>query len=173
MLCDDCKKRPACVHITKIVNNQKVEKHLCEQCAQNAGELQFALDSSFSVHDFLKGMFTHGMIDGGSPAVKNEIACPNCGMTYSDFSQNGKIGCSVCYTTYADRLERLLRRVHGASAHTGKVPCRTGGALVARQKIKQLKKTLEQLVAREEYEQAAKVRDEIKGLERNMSEGGK
>jgi len=37
MLCQKCKIRPVSVHITKIVNGKKVERHLCSQCAAEEG----------------------------------------------------------------------------------------------------------------------------------------
>lgn len=167
MLCDECKKRPACVHITKVNNNQKTEKHLCEYCAQQTGEFTFSSSAGLSVQDLLKGMFSHGVVDTQQKAA---AACPNCGMTYNDFSHNGQIGCSVCYATFADRLEQMLRRIHGAIAHTGKVPRRSGGVLAIRQKIKNLKRQLNNYVSNEEYERAATIRDEIRQLEQRMSE---
>lgn len=172
MMCEDCQKRPACVHITKVNNNHKTEKHLCEYCAQKAGEFSFSSDAGLSVHDLLKGMFSQGFVETQQKALP---VCANCGMAYNDFSHNGKIGCSVCYSTFADRLERVLRRIHGANAHTGKVPRRTGGDLAARQKLKKMKRQLETYIASEEYENAAKLRDEIRQLEKQLehSEGGR
>jgi protein arginine kinase activator len=166
MLCDDCKERQASVHITKINNNQKTEKHMCDQCAQKSGEISFTSDSQFAVQDLLKGMFSHGFTN--APQQKSGTACPGCGMTYSDFSRQGKIGCGECFATYGDRLEPLLRRIHGTSCHTGKVPKRSGGKLVLKQRLIQLRQTLDVHVGREEYEQAAKVRDEIRCLEKEL-----
>lgn len=165
MICDDCQKRPACVHITKVNNNQKTERHLCEHCAQKAGEFNFSSDAGLSVQDLLKGMFSQGYVE---PPQRTVTTCPNCGMSYSDFSHNGKIGCSVCYSTFTDRLERMMRRIHGANVHTGKVPRRTGGALVTKQTIKRLKQQLETCITKEEYETAAKLRDEIRKLEQTL-----
>lgn len=166
MLCDDCKKRPACVHITKITNNQKMDKYLCEQCARESGELVFSTDHTFSVHDFLKGMFSNSLAETAQPQDK---ACTNCGMTYRDFSRTGKIGCSACYSVFGDKLEPLLRRIHGASSHIGKVPKRSEGDLKLRQRVKGLRERLEQYVLNEEYEQAAGLRDEIRQLEKELN----
>jgi protein arginine kinase activator len=167
VLCDECRKRPACMHITKIVNNQKVEKHLCEQCASEHGEMKISFDDNFSVHDFLKGIFNTVYGDGGQ--VQSEIACPQCSMTYRDFSRNGKIGCNVCYATFGERLVPLLRRIHGSSAHTGKVPKRSGGKIAVKQQLKKMRQELEHFVAREEYEEAAKLRDQIRVLEKQLN----
>lgn len=166
MLCDDCKKKPACVHITKITNNQKVDKYLCEQCAMESGELVFSTDHKFSVHDFLKGMFSNSLAEAAQPQSE---ACTNCGMTYRDFSRTGKFGCSSCYSVFGDKLEPLLRRIHGATNHIGKVPKRSEGVLGIRQRVKGLRERLEQYVLNEEYEQAASLRDEIRQLEKELN----
>lgn len=165
MLCDDCKERPVSVHITHINNNQKTEKHLCDQCAQKSGDISFSTDAKFGIQDLLKGMFNHGFAN--IPQVKAE-ACPRCGMTYGDFSRGGKFGCGDCFTTYGERLDPLLRRIHGTSSHTGKVPKRSGGKLALRQKLRELRHSLEHHVVHEEYEQAARIRDEIKALEQEL-----
>jgi len=168
MLCDDCKKNQACVHLTQITNTQKIDKHLCEECAKKYGELIFNVDQKFSVDDFLAGMFNNGSIDNSQMKV---MTCPNCGMTYRDFSRTGKIGCNICYTTFAKKLEPLLRRIHGASSHIGKVPKRSGGQIELKQRIKQMRSALANHVTNEEYEQAAKLRDEIKEIEKEFHEG--
>lgn len=171
MLCDDCKKRPACVHITQIINNQKTEKNLCEECAKSVGEVNFSLDNQFSVHDFLKGMFNHGFFAKAQP--QGEVTCQECGMRYSDFNNKGKVGCSACYSVFGKQLEPLLKRIHGASTHTGKLPKRSGGILKVKQQIKKMRQQLDQYVSNEEYEQAAKVRDEIRSLEKELDLTGK
>lgn len=167
MLCDDCKKRPASMLITKIVNDQKIEKHLCEQCAKKYGQIVFTVDNNFSVHDFLKGIFNTGFGEGHP---EREVSCPQCGMSYRDFSRGGKIGCATCYTTFGDRLIPLLRRIHGASVHTGKVPHRSGKTLTAKRRLQRMRQELKNCVMHEEYEQAAKLRDEIKEIEKNVEE---
>ena len=102
------------------------------------------------------------------------LTCPNCGMSYADFQQTGKIGCSVCYGTFRRQLEPLLRRIHGTSTHSGKIPRRSGGTLELKQEIKRLRGELKEKVAQEEYEEAARLRDEVRALEQKLSakEGG-
>lgn len=169
MLCDDCQKRPARVHITQIINHQKKERRLCEECAKGVTEISLSLDSQFSAQDLLKGMLSHSLFGAEMP-VKTEASCSQCGMTYSDFNRKGKFGCANCYTVFAPKLETLLRRIHGATHHTGKLPKRSGKLLEVRQQIKTLRQQLEQYVGREEYERAAKLRDEIRVLEKSLQE---
>ena len=171
MLCDDCKQNAVSVHITQITNNQKVDKHLCNHCAKKYGNLGFALNSQVSVHDFLKNMFSHSSTADTVP--KASTACKNCGMTYQDFSRSGKFGCSVCYSSFGNRIEPLLRRIHGGTAHTGKIPRRAGGELEIRQRLKKLRHDLERHIEQEEYEQAAQVRDQIRTIEKEQNQAGK
>ena len=179
MLCDDCGRREAVVHIVQIGPEGRVEKNLCEKCASGYGEFmpERQPKKNMSVDDFLRGMFSQP--GGQEEKHKHEgeplvLTCPNCGMSYADFQQTGKIGCSVCYGTFRRQLEPLLRRIHGTSTHSGKIPRRSGGTLELKQEIKQLRAELREKVAQEEYEEAARLRDEVRALEQKLSarEGG-
>ncbi|WP_196592701.1 UvrB/UvrC motif-containing protein [Pectinatus sottacetonis] len=176
MLCDNCKKNEACIHITQINGNKKIDHYLCEECAARYGDFIMQEESEnqpefFSINDFLSGIFHNT-----PPAAENEqetadneeYACPACGMTYADFAQTGKIGCSVCYDTFRARLEPLLRRIHGSSKHTGKIPHRAGKTLNMQQELSLLRKQIQQYIANEEYEKAAQVRDCIHRLEKEL-----
>ena len=90
-------------------------------------------------------------------------------MTYNDFKRTGKIGCSVCYKTFAARLEPFLRRIHGYSSHIGKIPRRAGGTLGLKQEIAALRQKIKEYINEEEYEQAAVLRDRIKLLENQLN----
>lgn len=180
MLCDDCGRREAAVHIVQIGPQGRVEKNLCEKCAAGYGEFmpENQPKRNMSVDDFLKGMFSQSAGQEekqkgrqGEPLV---LTCPNCGMSYADFQQTGKIGCSVCYATFRPQLEPLLRRIHGTSTHSGKIPRRSGGTLELKQEIKRLRAELQEKVAQEEYEEAAKLRDKVRAMEKELSakEGG-
>ncbi len=165
MLCDKCKQRPACVHITKIINNQKTEQHLCDICAAESGDAMLTAESMFSVQDFLKGMFSSGIV----PQQKeHNYECENCGLSYNDFSRVGKFGCSECYKYFGDQVTPLIRRIHGTRGHTGKVPKKAGGMLVVKQQLAQLREELTRCINNEEYEQAAVIRDRIKELEKSI-----
>ena len=179
MLCDDCGRNEAVVHITQIGPDGKVEKNLCEHCAANYGEFLARPQDQrqMSMDDFLKGIFSNSNNDGAEPvraSGQSELACPNCGMSYRDFQQSGKIGCAQCYQTFRPQLEPLLRRIHGSSVHRGKIPHRSGGTLELKQQIGLLRQQLQESVAHEAYEQAAEYRDKIRALEKELSlkEGG-
>jgi protein arginine kinase activator len=168
------------VHLTKIFNNQKSELHLCEECAKHHDDipfkLGFSIEPNFSIQKFLVGL-----LGGAAPGAEKDdeetgasaLQCPNCGMTYGQFGQVGRFGCSHCYESFAGQLESLLRRVQGNSRHTGKVPLRAGGTLGYKREIEQLRQELQGAITSEAYERAAVLRDRIHALEDKMSaEGG-
>lgn len=180
MLCDDCGRHEAVVHITQIGPNGRVEKNLCESCA--AGYREFVKVPQdrrhVSVDDFLRGIFNS---TSNEPAEKErtnekgEQICPRCGMSYRDFSQQGKIGCAACYATFRSQLEPMLRRIHGSSVHRGKIPHRSGGTLELKQNISLLQQQLKACVENEEYEKAAELRDKVRAMKQELAakEGGR
>lgn len=164
MWCEQCKQRPATVHLSKIVNDEKTEHNLCEICAQQVGlEWGVFFEPNFSLQHLLAGM------------VESEVAnqqsnkgpkCSNCGLTFADFRQVGQLGCSDCYDAFGGSLDPLFRKVQGSIAHVGKVPHRTGGIVRVRKEIDNLRQQLQRAIHSEEYENAARLRDEIRRLER-------
>lgn len=178
MLCDDCGRNKAVIHIVQAGAGKRVEKNLCEECAAKYNEFLVPFGKrDMSVNDFLKGVFgareekeKEAERSARVEAEQTKLVCPNCGMSYPDFLQTGRIGCSVCYEVFRHQLEPILRRIHGSSAHCGKIPHRTGGTLELKQKVSRLREQLKQSVAREEYEKAAEYRDAIRRLEAELAE---
>lgn len=176
MWCERCKQRPATVHVTKVINNHKTESHLCAVCAQQSGidsgkELGFLFEPNFSFHHLLAGLLENefGLQKGGLTAYQGTTEkCPTCGLTFSDFRKLGLLGCADCYRVFGEFLEPLLRRVHGNITHTGKVPKRTGGKVRIKKEIEALRRELQDAIRREAYEEAAKLRDEIRAKEEKL-----
>lgn len=165
MLCQECRKRPATVHITRIINGRKTEMDLCEQCARDKGELEFFIEPQFPLQSFLAGLLEQQM---AKPALQpdEDVRCSNCGLTYQEFARSGRLGCSHCYDEFGGRLEPVLRRIHGSPRHTGKLPARSGGAIKLRQNLQNLREALARAVQAENFEEAARLRDEIRRLEK-------
>lgn len=167
MLCEQCKQRSATVHLTKIINNEKTELNLCEVCAQQSGmEWGMLFEPNFSLQHLLIGMVENDSMISKAPA--KGPACPECGLMFADFRQVGQLGCAKCYEAFDGYLEPLFRRVQGSLYHTGKVPKRTGGKVRVRKDIESLRAKLQAAVREEDYETAAKLRDEIRGLEKEL-----
>ncbi|GAB4116052.1 MAG: UvrB/UvrC motif-containing protein [Candidatus Caldatribacteriota bacterium] len=168
MLCQICKKKEATIMITQVIGGEKTELHLCKDCATLFGD-KFSIISfpQFNLDDLLSGLlkaFDLYSQEEGRMAAQ-EIKCSNCGLTYQDFMQTGKLGCSICYQDFRGQLLPLLRRLHGNSEHIGKVPLQAKNKLDKINQIKRLRKELQEVVIREDYERAAQIRDEILKLE--------
>ncbi len=168
MLCEHCRERQANVHITQVVNDKRVELNLCEICYQKeAGKFNLLVQPDFNFHNILAGFLQPEQQEEKSEPAAGGV-CRNCGLTYSDFSKAGQLGCSECYEHFAGDLEPLLRRIHGDTAHVGKVPRRTGGLVRVRKEVSTLRMRLQDAIAREAYEEAARLRDEIRRREQEL-----
>lgn len=172
MLCQECGKKPATLHFTKIVNGEKTEFHICESCAREKGELIPGTANGFSIHSLLSGLLDFDAATKAGLSQKAQvIRCEECGLTYSQFSKIGRFGCSSCYKHFEDRLDPLFRRVHGSTKHVGKIPKRRGGTIQSKRELEEMKKQLQYHIIHEEFEQAAQVRDQIRELEKRISAG--
>ena len=92
-------------------------------------------------------------------------ACPDCGSTFREIAESGKVGCPTCYTTFADELSHLIQSVHGTTTHTGNVPSRHRAKRERTERLKELKNQLQTAIEKEEFEKAAELRDEVRKLE--------
>ncbi|MBM7615344.1 UvrB/UvrC motif-containing protein [Alkaliphilus hydrothermalis] len=167
MLCDACKKNPAVVHMTKNVNGNKMERHLCEVCAKAREEN--ALEHHFSIPNFLAGLMESNMHSPLNMKYLNSIHCHRCGTTLNQVKQSGRLGCDECYEVFREKISPLIKRIHGNINHVGKVPKRTGGVIRLRRQVRQLKGKLQEAIVSEAFEEAAKLRDEIKALEKEVN----
>lgn len=172
MSCERCQERPAVVHLTEIINNKKRTMHLCEQCAREVQAENFGLIPQMNLHNFLAGLFSNQIASHFSTPVDQGEKCPSCGLSEGQFAQSGLLGCGDCYRQFGDRLDTVFRRIHGTSRHTGKVPERTGGRVKLSKDIERLKTRLREVIGREEFEEAAKIRDQIRILEKQLAGEG-
>ncbi len=177
MLCENCMEKQASVHLTQIINSEKKEMHLCERCAREDEGFTFQspFDSEllFSINSLLSGFM--GKEAGYNLKPEKEALPPQCrvcGLTYHRFIQNGKLGCMNCYEVFNSTLEPAIKKIHGSTYHHGKVPKRSGEKIKVRKEIDILREQLKVSINREEYENAARIRDEIKLLEAKMIEEG-
>ncbi|MDD3839500.1 MAG: UvrB/UvrC motif-containing protein [Clostridia bacterium] len=167
MYCDKCKKNVATVHYTKIINGQKTEVHLCQQCAKESGE--FALFTPFSINDLLSGFLDAGYDSQLDYGYTSTIKCESCGMSYDDFKKHGRLGCSDCYASFDSRLLPLIRKIHGNVQHIGKVPRKAGDHVRLKRERTSLKNKLQEAIKKEEFEKAAEIRDKIKEIESRLN----
>ncbi|HAL63506.1 MAG: UvrB/UvrC motif-containing protein [Firmicutes bacterium] len=99
------------------------------------------------------------------PVYREEVKCPNCGRTYSDFQKTGKFGCGECYKAFDAPISRTLRQIQASGEHIGKIPSKSSEGLIKKRRLSELKDKLSKAVSEENYELAAKLHKEIKELE--------
>lgn len=160
MTCQLCKQREATVHLTQIVENDMKKVDICDQCAKEK-----------NLHDPTKFLIADMLLDLGTEkepeAVaeeegKGQLTCANCGFTQADFKKSQRLGCSECYEVFAEGLPALLKHHHKGTQHRGKVPPKFRRLIEAGTALTRLEKQLKEAIASENFEAAAKIRDEIR-----------
>ncbi len=170
MLCQLCNKTPATVHVTEISQvlgngeeeaEPKVEQqHICEKCARNLRlpVASLTANKSAAVWKLLKESARRAREESG-------LKCPSCGMTLAEFRNKGRLGCPQDYAVFEEHLKPLLLRIHNATSHKGRLPGKDERELVRERHLTQLRAQLDVAIKTEAYENAARLRDEIQGLE--------
>ena len=164
MVCNVCGQNEATIHLTEVLNNQMVEIHLCEGCAEQKG-------TDFKTHFDFNKLLTSLAADFGSE-LKSERAtktvCKSCGMSYEEFGQTGRLGCAECYQSFEKLLLPLLKRVQREVHHVGKVPAKAPTETKRSFELRELQERLRKSIQSETFEDAAKLRDQIRTLEEKI-----
>jgi protein arginine kinase activator len=161
MLCMVCKQKEAKVHLTQILEGKTRKVDLCDECAKAKGVDDPA---GFSLADLLMGLGAANELTQSLPQP-GEARCPRCGLTQADFKKTGRLGCDQCYETFREGLGGLLKNMHKGTKHRGKIPGGHAPAVAAPEdRFTALQQQLAAAVKAENYEEAARLRDEIKAL---------
>ncbi len=185
MICDRCHENEAVICYTEIINGVRKELHLCEACAAKETGIDHTLvsltDTSFLANLLASVLGRRQDAVNDDNLRKTNIICPSCQMTYNEFLKYGTFGCPECYKTFNFLLDGYLKKIQGNCEHTGKHPV-CGGETVHIPSITsdmnehddiafmvdegstedELRAALKRAVAREEYEEAARIRDIIR-----------
>lgn len=181
MKCENCGKNEANVKYTQIINGEKKQMFLCEECSEKLGvnDIHFNMPISFTsfLTDFFNDMNDINLMPtlGGT----NTLQCKKCGLTWDEFLHTGKFGCSNCYDDFESVIDPILRSLQGATSHIGRIGEVKIGNNVKQNlddkmeeekqnisEVEKLKEDLKQAIKEERYEDAAKIRDEIKKQEK-------
>lgn len=189
MLCEHCRKREATVKYVEVINGVKTEHNLCTQCAAHADLGQF---SALFEGEFPLGKLLSGLLGTQETEEEDEkysgVVCPTCGTTYEEFVKDSCFGCPDCYSVFDPLISDHIRHLQGSDRHVGKHPAgslssiKKAGETVQEEhvnlpelseeeKIRLMEARLKDAVRREEYEEAAKLRDEIRALKGEKQNG--
>ena len=180
MLCEKCKIREANIKYTEVINGVKKEHNLCTQCAK---EMDFGHYSAIFDGDFPLGKSLLGVEENSQKEEKlQQIVCPTCGTSYQEFVENSCFGCQDCYSVFDLLIRDKIKKLQGSVNHTGKKPKyqkiqaasqtvegQNGGEvrepeLTPKEQLEVLKARLQEAIRKEEYEDAARYRDQIRVL---------
>ncbi len=173
MLCQNCGKNEANFRYTQIINGVRKELNLCSDCARKLGVDNIDIPMNFS--SFLGDFFNDYVESSLLPSLSlNNAKCKTCGMTYNDFIDTGMFGCSDCYDAFSGPIDSLLKNLHGTARHIGRGTKNTDEIPKVNKKIdkkesknselEDLQKELDKAIKEERYEDAAKIRDKIKEM---------
>ncbi|MBR5522989.1 MAG: UvrB/UvrC motif-containing protein [Akkermansia sp.] len=154
--------------LTQIVNGQVSDLALCETCAREKGlfdpqSLTFA--EKFFPEEFKAKVdkLVQELAEGKrveKPSTKRTdvlTKCPVCDFPLETYRKTGRLGCPDCYTVFSRELE--LQTTPGAT----EAQPQTHEDAPALSRIA-LEKQLKEAIAREDYETAAALRDQLKDL---------
>jgi protein arginine kinase activator len=163
--CQFCSK-PATVHLTDIVDNQKKEMHLCQACAEAQQLIQH---KELNLPAILQSLI--GQHLGPQTDELARLTCPACGIKYMEFRAQGRLGCPHDYEVFRNGLTPLLQRIHRCTRHVGKSPARGRPDPARQAELVELRHRLVRAVDAEAYEEAARIRDLLRKKEATDESG--
>jgi protein arginine kinase activator len=165
MKCEICGLKDAVIHIRQIQKDLVHELHICEDCAQEKGLLREE-DSELPIANLLSGL-----LEGkDTPSAVSEVkeVCPSCGMKGSEFRKQGKFGCPECFNAFEKDVRVIVSQMAARPHHAGKLPRALASVHSESMAEDGIREELRQAVEREDYEQAAQLRDRLRELEANV-----
>ena len=160
--CTNCRK-PVLVRYTQIIGSQVKHMWMCEGCP-----------------------YLEKLIEGTSPKkIENstsfkgtDVACAQCATTLDEVRSGSALGCSECYSIFGDFLEEELLKSNQISSYftsNKQTSALHVGRALGESKEKNpilklitLNEALDEMLIREDYEQAALLRDQIKELKQKV-----
>lgn len=165
MLCEECQKNEAAFSVTITSGGETTTRHLCGECMQ---KMEVSLTGG-DISGFLSSLLS--ILSQSAEETDDSPVCSGCGMHYSAFERTGHLGCAQCYHDFAEQLRPVLQRIHGNIQHEGRKPAHWENTpeqpvlSPTEQKREELRQKMEEAVADENFEDAAKYRDELRALE--------
>ncbi|MBS0615608.1 MAG: UvrB/UvrC motif-containing protein [Verrucomicrobia bacterium] len=161
--CSQCKK-PVKVTYKEIVDDSVICTEMCADCPVLQAKL-------------------HGEPGKGEQIGKEStLCCGNCGTPLEAVTRGEPLGCAECYAVFADfligelieskaipsTLSQKLTAKRLQAIHIGKSPDKPHDITLS-SRLASLNEALNEALKRENYEQAAWLRDQIKALSENKN----
>ena len=178
MICDFCKKNKATIHLIRVQNDNVEKVNICAECA---GDFSFFSEDDF-YKDLTKILYKIFKADEGQPdgirelknlknlEIRKNRLCSFCGMDLKNIKKLGKMGCPNCYSEFKNIVLPIIKAIHKNIEHRGKIPENTTGQIKLEKSIRDLRNRLKREIFVENFEEAARIRDKIRQLEKNIYE---
>jgi len=157
--CTECKK-PIAVLYTEIVGDKMTRTVMCADCPH--------------LERRLYGKMTQEGEEAGGVESEASLACGNCGTTLAQIRTGHPLGCVECYSVFGDvvidNLTKTGRISHHLTTNKKTQPLHIGRSpgevteISPTLRLIALNEALDETLIREDYEQAALLRDQIKAL---------
>ncbi len=165
MQCQICHKKTATIHLTEITNGVRQEMHMCEDCALEQG---VTAKNQLTVNELLSQLLASQPSNEELDGPSEEVCCPLCGFALKQFRKQGVLGCPHDYELFEKELLPLIESAHGGrTRHCGKVPARLPSQTRHEIELSHLREQLKIAIEKENYELAARLRDQIQEMELN------
>lgn len=172
--CQICGKS-ASIFLTQIINGQATELTLCEKCAKAKGLFDpqsLTLAEKFFPEEFRKRVdkliseLGHAQQHGkkqDTPRLSETDSltlCPSCGFALEDYRKSGRLGCPDCYQVFAGEID------NGAPCPSPESKQTEGSNTPSTPELRRsLEQRLQKAIEREDYEEAATLRDRLRELD--------
>ncbi|KAF3362537.1 hypothetical protein PHSC3_000772 [Chlamydiales bacterium STE3] len=154
--CGDCRKSIAVIY-TEIVGETITHTSMCADCPELRRRLYGSQYKGAKLHE-----------------GQTDLACGNCGTTLEAVKSGSLLGCPVCYEVFDETILsemqiagklglRLINAKKSTPVHLGRAPGEIKEMNPA-MRLLALNEALTETLQREDYEQAAWLRDQIKAL---------
>jgi protein arginine kinase activator len=168
MQCEVCQQSPASVYVTDLKYQPNTPpgalgeihtKSVCSSCAAHLG-----LPHAASPAQNKAVLFKLLQKTAQKSKKQSGLACSNCGLSLIEFRQQGRTGCAECYATFRSHLEPMLLGMHQATRHVGRGPGTSRAESDLTEQISKLRERMDLAIREEDYEDAARLRDELTKL---------
>lgn len=169
MQCEVCQQSPASVYVTDMKYEAEVPhgelgqiqtRSVCASCAAHLG-----LPHATTPAQNKAVLFKLLQKTAQKSQQKTGLTCDRCGLSLNDFRQTGRVGCADCYTTFRAHLEPMLLGMHQATRHVGRGPGASAAETDLNEQITRLRERMDLAIREEDYEDAARLRDELTKLQ--------
>lgn len=156
MQCEICNENDAVVHFKHVMDGEVRELNICEACAVKNG---LSIQPPDLISDFLMGKTGKASLESASRLPTRR--CAGCGMQEADFNKLSRLGCCQCYETFSRDIEQIIDATQKGGKHVGRMP----SGICGREHKVELRSMMEQAVAEQDFEEAARLRDIIDACE--------